>query len=423
VSKEHSKLNGRISSAIIDKLRTEFSFFQGNYLVLVVSWIFMDFAGEIPGTYYGLYVLDLKGTEATIGLIGFAAFLALASVQFPGGFLADKFGRRWLVSSMTFGVALSYLFYALAPSWEAILIGALVQNFCLIYQPALFAMISDSLSPERRGMGISIIQLIASVSTTPGPAVAALLVTSYGRINGMRIGYGIVVALFLIAAALRSNLRETIKDPPKISARELLNSYPNSLKASFGVWKVVPKSMFYLFLGNLFGGFSFAMIQAYTVVYAVKDLGLTEVEWALILMALFITMIIVALPIGKIVDKVGRKIPLLMAYVALAPAVLLFVYGDLSRLFIALPLIGLSQLLMFSSYGALMGDLVPKEQRGKVTGFTQFFGYIAMAIGMLTGGILYSTNHQSPFFLLLVLLIPEFLLTLFWVHEPEKREE
>lgn len=408
---------------IVDKLKDEFSFFRGNYLVLVLSWIFMDFAGEIPGTYYALYVKDLRGTEPIIGMIGFASFLVLASVQFPGGYLADKYGRRWLVSTMTFGVAFSYIFYALALGWEAILVGALIQNVCLIYQPALMAMISDSLTPERRGMGVSIIQLIASVSTTPGPAVAALLSSLYGPIYGMRISYGIVVALFLLAAFLRSRLRETIKDPPKISTREFLNTYPTSLKESFKVWSVVPRSMFYLFLANLLGGFSFAMISTYTVIYAVEDIGLTRTEWALVLMVLFITMIAAALPVGKFIDKIGRKVPLLASYVILVPAVLLFVHGDLPRLFIAMPLLGLTQLLMFSSYSALSADLVPKNQRGKVVGFTQFFGYIAMAIGILGGGILFTANHQFPFFLLLAFLIPQFALTLILVHEPEKREE
>jgi len=408
----------------IDKLREEFSFFRGNYLVLVISWVFMDFAGEIPGTYYALYVKDLNGNDLIIGIIGFASFLCLALVQFPGGYLADKYGRRWLVSTMTFGVALSYIFYALAPSWEAILVGAIIQNFCLIYQPALLAMIADSLTPEKRGMGISITQLIASVSTTPGPAVAAFLYSIYGPINGMRISYGIVVALFLTAAILRSRLRETIKDPPKISAQELLHSYPASLKESFKVWSVVPRSMFHLFLTNLVGQFSFAMIFTFIVVYAVEDIGLTRPEWSLILMVLFVTMILVALPVGKLIDRVGRKIPILMSYVLLAPAILLFVYGSFLRLFIALVLMGLVQLLMFSALGALQADLVPKEQRGKVTGFTQFFNYIAMAVGVLIGGILfYSVSHQLPFFLLVMLLIPQFILMLFLVHEPEKREE
>jgi len=384
----------------------------------------MDFAGEIPGAYYPLYVKDLGGNEAIIGFIGFIAFLCIAAVQFPGGYLADKYGRKWLISTMTFGVALSYIFYALAPSWEFIMLGVMVTNLCLIYQPALFSMISDSLPPEKRGMGISITQLIASVSTTPGPAVAAFLYTLYGSIHGMRISYGIVVALFLFAAILRSNLKETIKDPPKISLREILKVYPASLRESFKVWKIVPRSTFYLFLSFLLGGFSFAMIQSFTVIYAVEDLGLSRPEWSLVLMVLFIAMIALSIPVGKLIDKVGRKIPLLLSYLFMLPSILLFVYGDIFRLSISLVLMGLVQLMMFSSYSALMADLVPKEQRGKVTGFSQFFNYITMALGVLIGGIIYTTvSHQLPFFLVVVFLVPQFLVTFFLVHEPKQREQ
>ncbi len=41
---------------LISKLKKEFSFIQGNYLILVLSWILMDFAMELPGTYYPRYV-------------------------------------------------------------------------------------------------------------------------------------------------------------------------------------------------------------------------------------------------------------------------------------------------------------------------------------------------------------------------------
>ena len=157
----------------------------------------MDFAGELPGTYYSDYVIQLGGTATTLGLIMLVSLLVLASVQFPGGFLADKYGRRWLISTLTFGVALSYIFYAIAPSWHYILIGAIIANLCLLYQPALLAMMADSLSAEKRGMGYSIINLIMSVATTPAPAVAMFLVGNFGPVGGMRIGYTIVTLFFL----------------------------------------------------------------------------------------------------------------------------------------------------------------------------------------------------------------------------------
>ena len=410
----------------IDRLKTEFSFIKGNYAILVASWVLIDFAMELPATYYSLYVLKLGATETILGMIGLFSFLALASMQFPGGYLADKFGRKWLISSMTFGVALCYIFYAIAPSWHLILIGAVLMSlFNSTYQPALMAMIADSLSPERRGMGFSIIMLITSASTTPAPIFAGILYNQFGLVQGMRIGYGIVVAFFLIAAFLRLlRLKETVVNTQKPSLNELLRSYPVAMKESFGVWKKVPSSMFYLFLSTTIIIFGIASVNLYFVVYAVKILFIDEAIWPFILTALPITMIILSIPIGKAVDKINRKLPILAAYIIFGASMWLFVYGDLPRLFVSLILLGVGQVMMNSAFSALQADLTPKEQRGKVNGFTNFANYILMALGSITGGILYEhVSPQLPFLLAIVLIIPSFVLTLIMVHEPEKREQ
>ncbi len=398
----------------------------------------MDFAMELPSTYYSLYVIDpaLGGTETILGVIGFVSFMALALVQFPGGYLADKHGRRWLISTMTFGVALSYIFYALAPSWHSILLGTLVGNLCLIYQPALLAMIADSLPSKKRGMGFSIITLITRVATTPAPAVAAFLVTVYNFIPGMRICYFIVVAFFLTAATLRSRLKETVGEGGSINGSEVLGSYPKAIKEGVAVWKKVPRSMIYLFLANIIGTLGFAFCQLLFNVYAVDTydaqgnlvhesvLHISPVDWAMLGMFLFITMILFAIPCGKLVDKVGRKIPITIALVLLAPSMLLFVNGDLLRLYIAMPLAGISQILMMAGFSALQADLVPKERRGKIIGSSNFVNYVIMAIGMLAGGIIYEqVSPQLPFLLPIVFIVPQVLIILSLVHEPEKREE
>ena len=408
----------------LSRLREEFSFIRGNYLILVLSWILMDFAGEMPGTYYPLYVLELGGTESIIGLIGFASFIALALVQFPGGYLADRYGRKWLVSTMTFGVALSYTLYALAPSWHLILIGAILTNVCLIYQPALMALIADSLPSKRRGVGYSIIMLISSVATTPAPIFAGLLCARYGLIYGMRISYAIVVAFYLIAAILRLKLRETIKKPEKVKLRELLGFYPRALRESVDVWSRVPRAMLFLFIAQLSMAFSLAMVQPYFVIYVVRDLHVSKFDWALLLTFLSIVMMVSALPSGKFIDKMGRKIPLLVSYVLIIPAVWLFVYGDIPKLFISLLMVGLTIILSHSAYSSLRADLVPREQRGKIMGFSNFVNNILTSIGQLTGGILYErVSHQLPFLLLPVFVVPSILITLFLVHEPKRREE
>lgn len=418
----------------MEKLKGEFSFFKGNYLILLISWILMDFAGELPGTYYSDYVIELGGSATILGLITFVSMLALASVQFPGGYLADRYGRRWLVSTLTFGVAISYIFYAAAPSWHLILIGATIQSLCLLYQPALMAMMADSLPPKKRGMGFSILNLIMSVATTPAPVVALLLVSTYGSVMGMRIAYVIVTIFFLAAATVRMKLKESMKKAEKLNLKEALQSFPKALKEGINVWKVVPRSTLFLFFSTLIARFSFSMTGALFLVYAfyVLQIGggieygalqLARQRWGYIMIVLFICMIILSLPVGKLIDKVGRKIPLIISSLLMIPTIFLFVYGNYSTLFIVMPLFGFTQLIGFSAYQTFFADLVPQAQRGKVTGSMNFFTYIFMAIGGIIGGLLYDKVFpQLPFFLMPILIVPSILLIVFYVHEPKPEE-
>jgi MFS family permease len=407
-------------------LRKEFSFIKGNYATLVASWIIVDFASELPATYFGLYVLGLGATETILGVIGLSQFLALASFQFPGGYLADKYGRKWLISTMTFGVALSFVFYAVAPSWTFILLGAiLMSTFNSTYQPALNAMISDSLPAERRGMGFSIVMLIASASTTPSPAVAGLLRARFGLIGGMRIAYGIVVVLFLVAAFFRFYfLKETVVSTSRPRLGEIIQSYPIALKESFGAWKKVPRSMLYLFLSFSVAIFGFSAMNLYTVIYATRVLHIEEVTWAFIVAIVPATTILLAIPVGKFVDKIRRKIPLLASLLVFGLAMWFFINGDLAKVAVSLVLLGAGQVMLNASFGALQTDLTPKELRGKVNGFINFGSYIVMAAGASLGGYLYEhVSPQTPFMVAIAAVLPSFILALILVKEPKIKEE
>ncbi len=410
----------------IDTLRKEFSFIRGNYAILVMSWILVDFAVELPATYYSLYVLELGATETILGVIGLSQFFALASMQFPGGYLADKYGRKWLISTMTFGVGLSFVIYAIAQSWLFILVGAILLGFFnSTYQPALNAMISDSLPPERRGMGFSIVSLISAASTTPGPAVAGLLRANLGLIQGMRVAYGITVALFMVAGIFRLFfLRETVVNATKPRIREIIQSYPTALKESFGVWRRVSKSMLYLFFSFSIAIFGFSATNLYTVIYATRVLLIDEVLWGFIIAIVPLTTIIMAIPVGKLVDKIRRKVPILVSLCLFGLSIWIFLYADLIQVVVSLIILGVGNVMLNASFGALQTDLTPQEERGKVSGFINFAMYIVLAAGSLTGGYLYEhITPQAPFILAIITFLSSLLFTLVLVKEPERREE
>ncbi len=403
-------------------LSREFSFVTGNYRILVVSWILMDLAWEMPTPNFQYYVQALGGTGVALGIIGFANFLGMAAVAFPGGYLADKFGRRWLISTMTFGIALSFLFFALAPTWHFILLGSIVSSLCLIYQPALFAMVQDSLPPERRGVGSSIINLIHGTFNTPGPLIAGFLLLKFGLVWSMRIIYLIMTALFFVAAVVRLRLKETMANEDPIRFKYFISSYPRSIKESFGVWKKVPRSMFWLFVCQTLIMFGYSLTQVINAIYARDVLLIPEEKWWLVYLPLLLTMVVASIPIGKMIDKIGRKIPLVLGLIIFGTSILVFVNGNFLTVMISMSLFGIAILLAMSAVTALSTDLVHPENRGKVNGFVNFMGYIAQGIAMLLGNYFYvNFIPQLPFYVAIGLLIPTFFVVLFLLAEPKKR--
>ena len=197
--------------AILAKLKNEFSFIRGNILINTVTLAIIIVTATIPYTYYPKFIEGLGGNPYIVGVIGFASYATLALVQIPGGYLADKHGRRQLTVIMTFAISTTYFLFAVAPNWQFFMIAAIIQNLFFVYQPALQALVADSTPPEKRGLGFSIINLIHYISV-PSPIIAGVLAVQFGLIPGMRIAYLIVTVAFLVVAILRMRFKETLRN-------------------------------------------------------------------------------------------------------------------------------------------------------------------------------------------------------------------
>jgi len=385
----------------------------------------MNFAAAVPQTYASLYFLDLGATEFILGVIGFTGTLSVALVQFPGGYLADKRGRRKLILTMTFGVAFSYIFYILAPTWHFIVVGAIMQNLSLIYQPALIAMMLDSVAPKNRGAGYILQSVITSLASLPASIIAGFIVLSLGLNIGIRIAYTIVLVAFTLAAILRVKLKETLSnnEGSHISLITALKDYPSAVRESLRVWKKLPATTFYLFIAHA-GMFSLNMAcYLYFVVYATNVLGIQRFEWAIVMAFMAFSIAIPCILAGQKMDKSGRKSILVFGFLLYVPAMLLFLNADFNTLLISFFFFGFGQTLHFASYHSLLGDLTPRDLRGKVVGCSQFFLYITVAVVQLVAGALYTyVSPQLPFLLLAFLAIPFSLLVFFKVSEPKVKE-
>jgi len=166
------------------------------------------------------------------------------------------------------------------------------------------------------------------------------------------------------------------------------------------------------------------MCILYYVIYATNVLHVDEFHYAMMLAWQSIIFYGSVLPIGKLVDRIGRKNPLAASSILFAPGVWLFMYGDVPRLYVAFLLIAVGGSLMWTAYLSLRADVVPREHRGRVVEFTNFADNLLSSISLIVGGFLYeSVSPRIPFFLLLASMILTAIFTLLFIREPRRREE
>ena len=409
----------------IKRVLQDFSFIQGNFLIILVGWLLIDFTREMAYTYYPLYITELGGTATTIGLIGSAGVLTEALVKIPGGELADHFRRKRLIIAMTLIASASYLIYAFAPSWQYILLAAILVSFCWIYTPGFDSIVMESLPEDKRGTGYSLINLITRVSTTPSPLIAGYLFTRYGVTGASRIGFIMVSAAFLAASLMRWRLKEDT-DKPEVTVKDVVGSLSSAktFGEGIGVWSEVSMSMRMLLSIELIYLVPNIMFNTIMTLYIVNDLGISEVQFSQLGAVIGVAMIIFAIPMGKIVDRFGRVRPLLLGYAMTAATLPVLFNATFTQLLFATPVIGLINIIFYTSTQALWADLIPEDMRGRIMGSKSFFNLLAVAGGSILGGLIYDNiSHTLPIYLFWAITVPCFILTWIYIKEPEKLEE
>jgi MFS transporter, DHA1 family, solute carrier family 18 (vesicular amine transporter), member 1/2 len=111
------------------------------------------------------------------------------------------------------------------------------------------------------------------------------------------------------------------------------------------------------------------------------------------------TMLVVSMPMGSVSDRIGRRTPMLVGLAALAGATLLFAYASrLPALFAARLVQGAADATTWVVGFALIADLYPPEQRGRVTGIILGGTSVAYMVGPSIGGWLYEIGGiRLPF--------------------------
>ncbi len=284
-------------------------------------------------------------------------------------------------------MAFSMLIFAFAPSWEYIVIGLIISNVALLYQPALFSIMIDSLPSHRRAEGFA----ITNLSMIPGiiaPTLGGFLILQYGTIEGMRIGYFLLFIFSFISALLRIKLKETVK---------VVRANRVRFFESFKILGELRRRAKGLILTNMLVSGAGGMIGYFVVKYAYTYTSSVIYGIAMGLITLF--MVFLSIPFGKKAD-LGRKEKYYVLGIALLSiSLLIFIVPSILALFSYAVLTGMGMALMQPASQGLIGDYVAIQNRGRYTGVYLFLSYISAMFLSGIAGYIYQMNSSLLFLL------------------------
>ncbi|MFB6469937.1 MAG: MFS transporter [Vulcanisaeta sp. AZ3] len=379
-------------------------YITGNVGVLLLTWLLYGIGNAITMPYLSIYMKMLGANSVEIGITYSIAISAQLMTIIPGGYLTDTIGRRKSIVIGTWLITITSFLMAIAPNWQSLIAIYAINMAAAFYQPALSAIIIDSLPQERYASGILITSVLPQIPWLILPPIGGLLINKYGLL-GIRLAYIISAFISIAVAVIRQfTLKETLRNNnEKISFREVLHSY-------YSLSDIVnlPNDVVRIYIIALLLTISVMPANTLLSVFAVYRLGLSTVYWGYFVSVSYAAYIVIGILLTFYVDRLRRWLMLLGSVInILGSAVGLFENVLTAMFYLILLQVG-SQLIMTELQSGL-GRLVKIDRRGYGFSFFIVFQLVGQIIGGYLSGALYSistyTLFLTPLILSLMILI------------------
>jgi MFS family permease len=434
----------------IPERRGMFWFIRGNVLVLMVCRVLWSFSTSIVYPFFSLYILALNGSNTEIGLINSLGIVAGLILYPMGGYIADRAGRVKLIGYSTIVYAFTHIFFVLANDWRIVAVGQFTSQLLLFYMPAMNALEADSLPPGVRGRGYAVIMAVPTAVRIVAPVVGGYVIDWFQVSSGLTARESLVLAVricwsvalltgFLVAWLRMRYLKETITEEETqdtFSFRKMPTMIMPAYKSIVESIKWMTPSLKVIVVIEMFTSFFVAMSAPFYVVFATQVIGLIEVQWGLIMFVSGLIGILVAFPMGSMVDRIGPK-KMILAGMFLVP-VLIWSYqymaGFIGTAAILCGIVICNNMMM-PAFSTIIANTIPRSRRGRLysllgergisINFGNFWGggfllFPPAALGAFFGGLIYQMNPNYPWMITSVALLISAVLVLFFVHEPEE---
>jgi MFS family permease len=344
----------------------------------------LGFGEELWKKFLPKYLEALGASIPVIGLFGTAEDFLDAVYQYPGGWIADRFGRRRAFLLFLGLAVLGYLVYLLGPSWPFVFVGlAFAMAWQSMASPAIFAVIGDALPTEKRAMGFSIQSILKRVPIVIAPIIGGLIIASRGIISGVHLGLIVTLAIAVLTALLIRFINITHE------AHQAVNI--------FGVWKSFQSGLKRLLISDIFIRTCEGMADVLVILYVTNVLHISVPRFGALLAILFLTTLLIYVPAAKAADRVGRTPFIIATFCAFALYPLAIIAArDFTGLVIAFVIGGLRE-IGEPARKAMIVDFAQPKLRARSVGLYYLVRSLAITPAAAIGGLLWKLTPQTPF--------------------------
>jgi MFS family permease len=370
------------------KVIREFFALEHNIVVLLAALLVIGMGEELWVRFVPKYLEILGASVIAIGAFGSFSKVVDTLYQYPGGWLADRLGRKRALTHFNLIAAAGYLLYLLTNRWEMIIVGTLlILAWSSMSQPAIFALIGDTLSKSRRAMGFSVQSILRRVPIVIAPPLGGYLLSQFGFKSGMKIGFGFSILFALSAIFLQNRYYQ-----PAPSIDE------NQTKSIKAIWRLMPASLRRLLLVDCLARFGSNLGAVYVVLFVVNIQGKSPLNFGTLTSLQMLTAILVYIPAARLADSLGRQPFILATFLFFTLFPLFLVLLPPAWIFLAFIIGGLRE-IGEPARKARIVDLAHESFRGRVVGLYYLIrGSITIPAALL-GGFLWELNVVWPFLL------------------------
>ena len=351
----------------------------------------MTGAEELWKRFIPRYMEALGAPVIAVGAYGAARDLADALLQYPGGWVTDRFGRRAALRSFVLLAATGYAVYFWAPSWPLTFVALpLVMCWASAASPTVFAIIGDALPSGQRTLGFTVQSITRRIPIAIAPALGGVMIATLGIRWGVRAGLGIAIVAGAIAFVVAGRITTDGGGPHALGN----NAHRSSMR---DVWRTMPTPLRRLLASDVLVRTCESLVDVFVVLYATRVIGVSAPRFGALVSIQMVASMVVYFPAAALARRIGRKPLVVATFVAFAlfPLTVIAATG-FAGLVLAFIMGGLRE-TGEPARKAVIIDLADVQRRGRTTGLYYLMRSLAITPAAFVGGILWHVRPELPF--------------------------